>query len=163
MPLPNILIVRVTEEPTNTVDKARSDAKINEQGKQSESSTLTPIVGKIPKVRADKDGVYPPCGAQSQFNWWLYQPRRDMYGGDIKQGMPKRLENILYDISNFVIKRYNYDYPDPGTKKVFGNLEEIYDFLSAYLEVRLEQRYPSTGKPKGEIRYTFDVSPGQCL
>lgn len=81
----------------------------------------------------------------SQFNPLLHQPRRDMYGGDIRKGIPIGFQHILYDLSNAVIKSSNYDDPNPKTKKVFSITLDIYRFLAEYLEAKLVERSIATG------------------
>ena len=84
------------------------------------------------------------------FNPILHQSRRDMYGGDRKRGIPKNFQNILYSISNAVIKESNYGKIDPQTKKVFNDTQDIHRFLANYIEHILHQREQQTGQSKGE-------------
>lgn len=86
----------------------------------------------------------------SLFHPVLHQSRRDMYGGDLRKGIPKGFQNILYDISNAVIKENNYGKTHPHTKKVFNGKQDMYEFIARYIDDRLTQRNEFNGKKKGE-------------
>lgn len=85
----------------------------------------------------------------SKFHPVLHQSRRDMYGGEPRKGIPNGFQNILYDISNCVLKKNNYGQMDPNTKKVFNDITDIYECLASQLEYRLAQREIANGKKTG--------------
>lgn len=85
----------------------------------------------------------------STFHPVINQSRRDMYGGDLRKGIPNGFQHILYDISNAVIRTSNYGQIHPDTRKVFNGKSEILQYLALYLEQRLVQRYELNGKPTG--------------
>lgn len=95
----------------------------------------------------------------SSFNPLLHQPRRDMYGRDLKKGIPPGFQHILYEISNAVIQSSNYNDPNPDTKKVFANKTEIYRFIADHLEMKLIQRATSDPEAKlGKVYYGTNVN-----
>lgn len=106
----------------------------------------------LPRTKSDEDVTEVTSG--SRFHPLLHQPRRDMYGGELKKGIPKGFQHVLYDISNAVIKASNYNDPDPVSKQVFSTRFEVYAFLAEYFENRLQERNTTTGEKMSQYNIT---------
>ena len=147
-----------------TMEKTR-DIRNSSQGKTNspQRTSIQSIPGAMPAYRQQPHNVTCPTPlprdiahdeatmfSGSKFHPVLHQSRRDMYGGDLRRGIPTGFQNILYDISNCVLKENNYGRQDPSTKKVFNYKEDIYECIAAQLEYRLTQRMAMNGKKTGK-------------
>lgn len=122
---------------------------LEKQTSDSESKATFPVPQNLicpeplsPVLANDKNDL----GSGSMFNPILHQPRRDMYGGNSRKGIPKGFQHILYDVSNAVIKENNYGATDSETKRVFRDKYAIYHYIAEHLGSRLMQRKDVNGE-----------------
>lgn len=139
------------EKPKEQPDKRSLYMSAFDENRTEGNSAFKPMPRNLTCPAPLKDDIGLVSGAQ--FNPMLHQPRRDMYGGDPKKGIPKEFQNMLYDLSNAVIKASNYNDPNPDTKKVFSDKNDIYRYVADYLHTKLIQRNSATGEKMGKYKY----------
>lgn len=138
--------MRAAAPPTAAEQEIDFETKPNPLSEFSPSPRNLKIPDPMPKSLEDPENE---VQSGSLFDPVKDQPRRDLYGGDIKQGIPTGFSNILHDISLAVLRTFNYNEPDKNTGKVFHGNHHLYEFLAAHFEARLKEREALTGKSSG--------------